>query len=248
MRTDFSQTAVLLENVGVEYRVPRERIPTLKEFAIQRLLRGQIAHHKFWALQDLNLEIRRGEVLGIVGANGAGKSTLLKVIAQIIKPTTGRVRVWGHVTSLLELSAGLDPDLTGRENIYLNCALLGYTRVQIAARLDGMIDFAGVREFIDAPLRTYSTGMAVRLAFAMATEQVAEILLLDEVLSVGDKDFAAASLARILSMVKQGTTVLFISHELPLVQNLCTQTVWLEHGAIKMAGQTAEVLQHYQQS
>jgi ABC-type polysaccharide/polyol phosphate transport system ATPase subunit len=245
MPHDFLQTAVLLENVGVEYSVPRERIPTLKEFAIQRLWRGRTERHNFWALHEVNLEVRRGEVLGIVGANGAGKSTLLKVISQIIKPTTGRVRVWGQVTSLLELSAGFDMDLTGRENIYLNCALLGLSRSEIESRLDAIMDFAGVRDFIEAPLRTYSTGMAMRLGFAVATDLITDILILDEIFAVGDAEFQSKAYERLHNLRLAGKTIVFVSHTLELINTFCTRAIWLQHGRLNLIGETFAVTRAY---
>jgi ABC-type polysaccharide/polyol phosphate transport system ATPase subunit len=187
---------IQLENVSVRYRVPRERIPSLKEFAI-RWMRRQLAYHDYWVLKDVGLDVQPGEVFGLIGPNGAGKSTLLKVVARLLRPTTGRVRVRGRVAPLLELGAGFDSELTGRENVFLNGAILGYWQPDIAQRFDRIVDFAGVPEFVNAPLRTYSSGMVVRLAFAVVTDVQPEVLIVDEVLAVGDAEFKRKSVARI---------------------------------------------------
>jgi len=177
----MNDIVIALENVSVCYRIPKERIGTFKEYAIRRI-QGKISHHVFWALQDINLQISAGEMVGLIGQNGAGKSTLLKLIARVLRPKNGRVWVKGLVVPLLELGAGFHPELTGRENIYLNGAMLGFTRRQMDEKCSRIIQFSELEEFIDAPLRTYSTGMAARLGFALATDTKPEILILDEIL------------------------------------------------------------------
>ena len=245
---DHPLAAIALEGITVRYRVPKERIPTFKEFAIRRFLNGRkVEYHDFLALDNVSLTVRKGEVFGIVGANGAGKSTLLKTVARVIQPTAGRVRVRGQVAPLLELGAGFDSELTGRENIFLNGALLGRSRKEIEARMDRIIDFAGVREFIDAPLRTYSSGMAARLGFAVATDVDADILIVDEILSVGDKDFQQKSSEKMRALMEQGTTVLLVSHDPHTIQSLCQRAVWLENGRVKAVGKASDVVWEYTQ-
>jgi ABC-2 type transport system ATP-binding protein/lipopolysaccharide transport system ATP-binding protein len=239
------ETAIWLDGVSVRYRVPRERIPSFKEFAI-RWLRREIAYHDFWALKDVSLEVRRGEVFGIIGHNGAGKSTLLKVIARVLRPTTGRVRVRGRVAPLLELGAGFDSELTGRENVFLNSAILGFSRRDTEARFERIVEFAGIHEFIDMPLRTYSSGMIARLGFAVATDVQPEILIVDEVLAVGDAEFQARSFERIQEFRANGTTILMVSHNLAAVQKMCRHAAWLHHGKVRALGPAEETIRQYQ--
>jgi len=231
-----TDAAIHLENVSVRYRVPQERIPSFKEYAIRRLKR-QIVYNEFWALKDVSLEIRRGEVFGIIGPNGAGKSTLLKVVARVLRPTVGRVRVRGRVAPLLELGAGFDMELTGRENIYLNGAILGYTRADIAARFDRIVNFAGLREFID---------MIARLGFAVATDVQPEVLIVDEVLAVGDAEFQKKSAERIAELRNNGATILMVSHNLAAVQSMCWRAAWLHHGQLRALGPAEETIRKYQ--
>jgi ABC-type polysaccharide/polyol phosphate transport system ATPase subunit len=235
---------IILDDVAVRYRVPRERIPSFKEFVI-RWLKKEVSYQEFWALKNINLEIRQGEVLGIIGPNGAGKSTLLKVVARVLRPTKGRVRINGNVAPLLELVAGFDYELTGRENIYLNGAILGYSRPDIDRRFDRIVDFAGLVDFIDAPLRTYSTGMVARLGFSVATDVRPEILIVDEILGVGDAQFQTKSFERIQSFQAEGTTILLVSHSLGKVEEMCTRAIWLDHGEEKISGPTKTVVNRY---
>jgi lipopolysaccharide transport system ATP-binding protein len=243
--TPAAKPVIRLEGVSVRYRVPQERIPSLKEYAIRRLKRT-LSFRDFWALDGINLEIRSGEVVGIIGPNGAGKSTLLKVISRVLPPTRGRVRVHGWVSPLLELGAGFDHELTGRENIFLNGLILGYSKKEIADHLDRIVEFSGISDFIDSPLRTYSSGMLARLGFAIATDKQPSILLVDEVLSVGDVDFQRRSADRISSFHASGTTILLVSHSLEAVINLCTRTLWIDRGRILMDGHTDSVVKSYQ--
>jgi lipopolysaccharide transport system ATP-binding protein len=235
---------ILLDEVAVRYRVPKERIPSFKEYAI-RWLKGDVSYQDFWALQDINLRVDRGEVLGIIGPNGAGKSTLLKVVARVLRPTRGRVRINGKVAPLLELGAGFDYELTGRENIYLNGAILGYSKANIGKRFDQIVDFSGLEEFIDAPLRSYSTGMVARLGFAVATDVRPEILIVDEILGVGDAEFQTRSFERIQSFQAEGTTILLVSHSLGKVEEMCSRAIWLDHGKELSAGPTKTVVNQY---
>ena len=240
------RTAIELNNVSVRYRAPQERIPSLKEYAI-RWLKGQISYSSFWALRSVNLEVRRGEVFGIIGPNGAGKSTLLKVVSRVLRPTEGDLRVRGRISPLLELGAGFDPELTGRENIYLNGAILGYSVAEIDECFDQIVEFASLPEFIDAPVRTYSSGMYARLGFSVATMKRPEILIVDEILGVGDAEFQAKSYERIQKFQGEGTTILLVSHSMDRVKELCARAVWLDHGEIITSGPADTVVDHYLQ-
>jgi len=235
-----------LSNVSVRYRVPQERIPSFKEYVI-RWIKGQINYQEFWALRNVNLEIQRGEVFGIIGPNGAGKSTLLKVVSRVLRPTTGNLRVRGRISPLLELGAGFDPELTGRENIYLNGAILGYSQVEIDECFDQIIEFAGLREFIDAPVRTYSSGMYARLGFSVATMKRPEILIVDEILGVGDAEFQTKSFERIQQFRGEGTTILLVSHSLERVKQMCARAIWLDRGEIVAHGAADQVVDQYLQ-
>lgn len=238
--------AVLLEGVSVCYRLQSEKT-SFKEHAI-RWLKGSLAISEFWALQGVALEIKRGEVFGIIGRNGAGKSTLLKVLSRVLRPTKGRVRVAGRVAPLLELGAGFDPELTGRENVFFNGSILGHSQGEIAERLDRIIEFAGLGDFIDRPLRSYSTGMVVRLGFAVATAVRPEVLIVDEVLGVGDAEFQAKSSQRINDFHKSGTTIIMVTHELSSVSRLCQRAAWLSGGQVQAVGPAGEIVGRYQDS
>ena len=238
-------SAIRLDGVSVRYRVPRERVASLKEQAVRWLQRRTQAD-EFWALREANLRVPRGQVIGIVGKNGAGKSTLLKVIARVLRPTTGRVRIAGAVAPLLEFGAGFHPELTGRENVFLNGALLGFTRAQMKEKFERIVDFAELWEFIDAPLRTFSSGMVARLGFAIATDVEPDILLLDEVLSVGDATFQRKSFDRILSFRASGATILLVSHNPDAVKSLCERAIWLDRGRVVADGQASAVVDEYQ--
>ena len=236
---------VRLEEVSIRYRMLHDRVTSLKEWVL-RWIRRQHQVSDFWALRDISLTMNPGEVVGIVGANGAGKSTLLKVVARVLHPSSGRVRVRGVVAPILGLGTGFDPEMTGRENIYLNGAMLGFSRRQMNQKLEGLLAFAGLDGFIDAPLRTYSDGMVARLAFAIATDVEADLLLIDEILTVGDKDFNQKCLARMKAFKAGGTSILFVSHDLGTIEEICTRVIWLEHGRIRADGRAAEVLPRYQ--
>jgi ABC-2 type transport system ATP-binding protein/lipopolysaccharide transport system ATP-binding protein len=235
---------ITLEGISVRYRVPHERITSFKEYAIRRLTR-RIVVEDFWALRDVTLKVRSGEVFGIVGRNGAGKSTLLRVIARVIRPTEGRVRVYGRVAPLLEVGAGFHPELTGRENVYLNATLLGRSRRAVDEYFASIVEFSELAEFIDAPLRTYSSGMWARLGFAVATAWEPEVLLMDEVLAVGDESFRRKCQARIEQFRAHGATVILVSHNLELVSSLCERALWLEQGQVAAAGPAGQVTERY---
>ena len=240
-----SKTVIHLRNVGVRYHRYEERITSLKEYAIRWLSGNRPKFHEFWALQGIDLDVTSGEILGIVGQNGAGKSTLLKVIARVLKPTQGAIFVKGKVAPLLELGTGFDQNLTGRENIYLNGAILGFSKREMDAKFDGIVDFAELWDFIDAPLRTYSTGMVARLAFAIATDVNPDILLLDEVLSVGDAAFQHKCIRRIESFRRRGVTILLVTHNIDVIRSMCDRAVWLKNGRIQAIGDAREVAYLY---
>ena len=230
-----------LRDVSVRYSVPHERVHTFKEYVI-RLLRGRGATEELRALSQVNLEVRRGESVGIVGRNGAGKSTLMKVVANVLRPTGGSVDVRGLVAPLLELGAGFDPELTGRENVFLNGAILRRSRKEMERRLPDIIRFAELEHFVDAPLRTYSTGMFSRLAFAVATDINPEILLVDEALSVGDIEFQEKCILRIQEFLSRGATLLFVSHSPQAIIKLCQRAIWIHEGRVVADGPAADVV------
>ncbi len=239
--------AIQLENIGVCYRGPSERYVTFKEYAIRRL-QGKVKHKEFWALQNVNFCVYRGETFGIIGNNGAGKSTLLKLVARVLRPTTGRIVVKGNVAPLLEFGAGFHPELTGRENVYLNGAILGFSRKQMDEKFNRIVDFAELWEFIDAPIRTYSSGMLARLGFAVATDIQPEVLLIDEVLSVGDESFQRKSAGRMQEFRQRGATILLVSHNMATIDEICHRAAWIDHGQLKAIGTPEEVIQAYRQS
>lgn len=233
------------EHVSVKYLMTYDRIKSMKEYLVQ-FVKGKIKYEEFWALRDVSFEVKKGEVLGIIGHNGAGKSTLLKVISGILKPTTGSVQVHGAVAPMLELGSGFDFDLTGRENIFLNGAILGYSEQFLKEKYDEIAEFSELGQFIDVPLRNYSSGMVARLAFSVATVVNPDILIVDEVLSVGDAAFQEKSKARMMELMGGGTTVLFVSHSLQQIREMCDRVLWIEHGEMKMLGPAAEVCDRYE--
>jgi ABC-type polysaccharide/polyol phosphate transport system ATPase subunit len=235
---------ILLQNVTVKYRAPEERIGTFKEYMI-RALQRKVRYKEFLALDQINIEIQKGEMLGIIGRNGAGKSTLLKVISRVLVPTEGRVWIKGRVSPLLELGAGFHPELTGRENVFLNGTLLGHTMREVENSMDEIIDFAEIGAFIEAPLRTYSSGMVARLGFAVATAWAPEILILDEILSVGDEAFRQKCQTRMKTFHSGGTTSFLVSHTMDMVASLCSRVMWLDHGRVRSVGDPKAVIAEY---
>ncbi len=238
------EPVVWTDRLSVRYRIPKEKVSGLKEFAI-RWAQGRLEYETFWALKDLNLQVYPGELFGIVGRNGAGKSTLLKVVAGLLHPEQGRVIVRGRVAPLLDLSAGFHPELTGRENVFLYGTLLGLSRDQIDELFEAIVEFAELWDFIDAPLRTYSTGMTARLGFAVATCHFAEVLLVDEVLAVGDAQFQEKCLVRMDEFRQQGATILFVTHSLEQAKAICDRVTWLDQGRVRSMGEAVEVIDHY---
>ena len=224
------------------YDTPHDRL-------LQMFFRGKRSFYKeFWALRDVSLELNRGETVGIIGRNGAGKSTLLQIICRTLNPTMGDVQVNGRVAALLELGAGFNPDFTGKENVYLNATILGLSKKEIDARYDDIVEFSGIKDFIHQPVKTYSSGMYVRLAFSVATSFEPDILVVDEALSVGDGAFARKSFDRILELKKRGTTILFCSHSLYQVEAFCDRALWLDKGQVCMIGRVSDVTTAYANS
>lgn len=241
----MKETVIKFEHVGMYFRKSSQKITSFKEYFIKKV-KHQVEYKEFRALNDINLDIQKGDVVGFVGLNGAGKSTLLKVVSGVQKPTVGKITVNGKVSPLLELGAGFDNDLTGRENIFLNGLILGYKKDFIASKVDEIIDFAELRDFIDTPIKNYSSGMKARLGFSIATISIPEILIVDEVLSVGDGRFRKKSENKMIELIKSDATVLFVSHSIAQIRRLCTRVVWLERGQIKMIGETKEVCDAYE--
>src|SRR5262249_11319942 len=223
------------------------QIRSFKEYAI-RLLQGRVQHEEFKALCGVSLEVHQGEVMGVIGHNGAGKSTLLKLVSRVMKPTGGRVRVKGRLAPLPGLGAGFHPELSGRENVFLNGTLLGRTHAEMESLFDEIVDFAEMWDFVDAPLRTYSTGMAVRLGFAVATARQPDILIVDEVLAVGDEQFRQKCAARMDGFRDSGTTILLVTHDSKQVVNMCDRAAWLDHGRLRAVGDAQTVVNQYQEA
>ncbi len=236
---------VKAENISIRYLMTYDRVKSIKEYAVQ-LLKGKVKYEEFWALKDVSFEVKKGEVFGIIGHNGAGKSTLLKVVSGILRPTNGSVQIGGTVVPMLELGSGFDFDLTGRENIFLNGAILGYSEKFLKEKYDEILAFSELGQFINIPLRNYSSGMVMRLAFSVATVVNPDILIVDEILAVGDAAFQEKSKRRMLELMSGGTTVLFVSHTLGQIREMCDRVLWLEHGQMKMIGEAHGVCDAYQ--
>ena len=232
-------------DISLCYRMSYDKIMSIKEYLVH-LVQGKLKYQKFWALENVSFEINNGEVLGIIGHNGAGKSTLLKIISGIMKPTKGTVQVLGNVVPMLELGSGFDYDLTGRENIFLNGAILGYSERFLKEKYDEIEAFSELGQFIDVPLRNYSSGMVMRLAFSVATVVNPDILIVDEILAVGDAAFQEKSKARMMELMSGGTTVLFVSHSLAQIREMCDRVLWLDHGHMKMIGDAQKVCDAYE--
>ncbi len=241
----MAKAVIEIDHVAICFRMSDDKVRTLKEFVI-RLVTKKINFHEFWALQDVTFTVKKGDVLGIIGHNGAGKSTLLKVISGIMKPTKGDVKTHGNIVPMLELGSGFDMDMTGRENILLNGAILGYTEEFLLEKYDEIVAFSELGQFIEVPLRNYSSGMVMRLAFSIATVVNPEILIVDEILAVGDADFQEKSKKRMKELMSGGTTVLFVSHSLKQIREMCNKVLWIEHGKMIAFGKTQEICDRYE--
>ncbi len=255
-RQPMGDVAVRIQNVGKQYLKGEEfrTRDSFKEAILGLAKRWSVCPSRryaapetnlFWALKDVSFDVRKGEILGLIGANGSGKSTLLKILARTTRPTTGRVEIFGRVGSLLEVGTGFHPELTGRENVYLNGAILGMNREEITKKFDAIVAFSGVEEFLDTPVKRYSSGMQVRLAFSVAAHLEPEILLLDEVLAVGDASFQLKSRSKMESVAKDGRTVILVSHDMSSVKSLCSRTILLHRGTIAHAGTAEQAIEHY---
>lgn len=240
----MEEAIIQVDHLGIKFRMDRNKTTNLKEFVV-RALRGQNKYDEFWALRDITFDVKRGEVVGIIGHNGAGKSTLLKSISRIIVPTVGSITRRGKVVPLLELGSGFDYELTGSENIYLNGAVLGFNKKFLDDNYQAIVDYSEIGDFIHMPMKTYSSGMVARLAFSIATMVQPEILIVDEILAVGDEKFQEKSYKRMMELMYSGVTVLFVSHNIDQIKKMCSRTLLLEHGQMRFFGDTAQACELY---
>lgn len=238
------KNVIELENVSMMFNLSKERVDNLKEYAI-KLIKRELMFQEFWALRDISFQVKKGESIGLIGLNGSGKSTLLKIIAGVLKATTGNVKVEGSIAPLIELGAGFDMDLSARENIYLNGAILGYSRKEIAGKFEEIVDFAELWEFIDVPIKNFSSGMLARLGFSIATISRPDILIVDEILSVGDLAFQKKCEKRIAKMMENETTIILVSHSMEQIKEVCQKIVWLEKGVIREIGNANSLAGRY---
>lgn len=233
-----------VSHISMGFKMDMNKVSSLKEWMVT-WLKGQSNYQTFWALKDVSFEVNQGEVVGIIGRNGSGKSTLLKIISGLFRPSEGNISVKGRIVPMLELGSGFDPELTGRENVFLNGAILGYTEAFLKEQFADILEFSELGDFIDMPLKTYSSGMMMRLAFSVATIVQPEILIVDEILAVGDEAFQRKSRAKMLELMGGGTTVLYVSHNLDQIRELCNRVIWLDHGKVVMQGDTEAVCDAY---
>ena len=236
---------ISVEHVSMRFSLASEKFDNIKEYLIKTIKR-QVSYNEFWALNDVSFEVKKGESIGLIGLNGSGKSTMLKTIAGVLKPTKGKVTVYGTMAPLIELGAGFDMDLSAHENIFLNGAILGYDRKQMEGFYNDIVEFSELHDFMHVPVKNFSSGMVSRLAFAIATIGTPDILIVDEVLSVGDYRFQQKCQERIQRMKSAGTTILFVSHSIDQVKEVCDKVVWLEKGNLKMQGPVGEICDLYQ--
>ena len=244
-----NNTMIKISNVSMRFNLGIEKSFSLKQGFIDLFNRKKMKKKKekneFWALKNINVDINKGEVIGLIGTNGAGKSTLLKIVAGVMKPTEGKVQAFGNICPMIELGAGFDPQLTARENIYLNGSVMGYSKELIDSKFNEIVDFSELIDFLDVPVQNFSSGMVARLAFSIATIVDPEILIVDEILSVGDLAFQSKSLDKMMDMIKGGTTVLFVSHSIDQIKKLCSKVIWLEKGNQIEYGDANKVCEDY---
>ena len=238
------QTMVKVDNVGIRFNLAKERVDSLKEYFL-KFSKGTLHFEEFWALDGVSLEIEKGDFYGLVGINGSGKSTLLKAVAGVFKPTRGKITVNGTIAPLIELGAGFDMDLTARENIFLNGAVLGFSKDHMLEKFDDIVDFSELHDFLDVPLKNYSSGMVARIAFAIATATKPDILIADEILAVGDYAFQEKCEKRMQELLDAGTTVIFVSHSIEQVKRMCNKATWIEKGKVIMTGDAETVCDAY---
>lgn len=238
---------ISVDHVFMKFNLASEKFDSFKEYVIKSL-KKQVSFDEFWALKDVSFELKKGDALGLIGLNGSGKSTMLKTIAGVLKPTKGNVTVNGSIAPLIELGAGFDMDLTAQENVYLNGALLGYSRKQMSEYYNDIVEFSELKDFMNVPVKNFSSGMVSRLAFAIATIGTPDILIVDEVLSVGDFRFQEKCERRIQKMMDSDTTILFVSHNINQVEKLCNKIVWLEKGVVKAFGDAGIIAEEYRKS
>lgn len=240
----MKETVIDVKQVSMHFNLMIERVDSMKEYLL-KLFKGKLLYNDFVALNEVSFSVQKGEIVGLIGLNGAGKSTLLKIIAGVLKPTSGSVTTKGSIAPLIEVGAGFDPELTARENVYLNGAILGHTKAFMNKKFDKIIEFAELQNFVDVPVKNFSSGMYARLGFSIATVVQPDILIVDEVLSVGDYRFQEKCEKRINKMIKQGVTIILVSHSIDVIKRLCTKVVWLDHGQIKDIGAIDKVCKEY---
>ena len=249
----MSDNMVSVNNVSMKFNLGIEKNFSLKQFVVDLFRPGkkkkkEAVNNDFWALTDVSFDVKKGEVIGFVGSNGAGKSTLLKIVAGVMKPTKGSVEAHGNICPMIELGAGFDMELTARENVFLNGAVMGYNKEFLDGKYDQIVDFSELHDFMEVPVKNFSSGMIARLAFSIATIVEPEILIVDEILSVGDAAFQQKSENKMRSMINGGTTVLYVSHSADSIKSLCDRVVWIDHGNVKMVGPAEEVCNEYLRS
>lgn len=245
MKKNNDEFMIEVKDVSMRFNLGIEKGFSLKQWFVDFGSHKKHDKKEFWALSDVDFKIKRGEVVGFIGANGAGKSTLLKVVAGVMKPTKGEVKTYGNICPMIELGAGFDPQLTARENIYLNGAVMGYSKNLIDSKFEEIVEFSELRDFLDVPVQNFSSGMVAKLAFSIATIVEPEILIVDEILSVGDIAFQAKSEKKMMDMITGGTTVLFVSHSIEQIKKICDRVIWVDHGTIKKEG-TKEICDEYE--
>ena len=233
-----------VNNVSMRFNLAKERTDTIKEYIV-KLLKGKLMFDEFWALQNISFSLEAGDSLALVGRNGCGKSTMLKIIAGVLSPTSGKVTVRGNIAPLIELGAGFDPDLTARENIFMNGAIMGFDRKFMKAHFDEIVDFSELKDFLDVPVKNFSSGMVARLGFSIATIVEAEILIVDEILAVGDAAFQQKCEQRMEKLLSGGTTLVFVSHSADQVKRLCKKALWIDHGSLQLQGDSETVCNAY---